>query len=636
MPAIPITGQVFSPEFNPTIDVEKQRQEALLKQEAEKPRTDTLEQPDFSDYMGTAKERLLMLENDWNVEILATQTRRKTRNIEIDVAQLRKSGVIAKDAGMYPPRLIDTNITREMPPFIAYLKQSRRISIFKCVDDPQFNTDMLEGEFTRVCQYDGWELPHYKILDGRAAHGWDLGEVVLDTSKPGHVAIEHVGHDELLFPIDALNIQSCEYITRIYYVTDAQLRQFVKKYGFSPEQTRRVLEKNKNANTPTCKKIRKCMWKNIETGIVWVAWYQLEDCDDWLKAPEPLYLGVDEEVDVPVLVPAVNVGIPSMAPVQSTQKQWQKVYEKSYPYEHLYYYETEERKIFDHKGRVWLDQYKQEMYMAVWTGFINRIVRAENVYACPRNDSPTSADDKIKMTTTELTNGGIYNKALDFFQFPYPDPSVINALQAIDTQNASETNQVAWAVNNRKDSRKTATEIDAATQQNALLNGVQVTLYSVFLRRVYTRVWRIVQSRAKQNKIKFMESLKKQNLEAWNAVLNQEYQIFAAGDVDVIQRQEKLNRKMQFWSVVANTPVAQPFFVSMIKDAFPDEAPMLLQQMQEQQQTTQTIASLGTALAGMAQELQANGQLNPQQQKQVLMLLDNAQKATAQPTATQQ
>lgn len=307
--------------------------------------------------------------------------------------------------------------------------------------------------------------------------------------------------------------------------------------------------------------------------------------------------------------------------------QWQNVYETQYPFEPLFYYETEESKIFDHKGRVWLDEYKQDAQTAVWTGFVNRINRAANVYASPKSNN-TSSDGKPKLLNTELVNGGIYDTPIEFFHFPYPDPSVIGALQALDTQNASETNQVAWAVNNRKDSRKTATEISAAQDQSALLNGVQVTLYSVFLRRVYTRCWRIVQSRAQQGLIKFLEGNERKA-----EILSQEYQVFAAGDVDVIQRQEKLQRKMQFWPVVQGTPIRDDFFASIITDAFPDEAPAWLAKMQMVQQQNSLIAALATALTGVAQL--AQDEIAPQQQQQILQLLSAAQASVGTPQEAQ-
>jgi hypothetical protein len=590
-----------------------------------------LEQEDFSDYNAVALPKLTTLEGDWKAEILATETRRKIRNIDINVRELRRANKIPKDETIIPIRLIDTNINREMPTYISYLKQSRRISIFKDVDDPSRNTETLEAEFTRVCQYDGWELPHYKILDGSRTHGWCFGEVVFDADKPGQVAVEDVEHANLMFPLDALNIQSCEYVTRIYYVTDAQLRGFVKNYGFDPEQTMQLLQKSRQAQTSRCSKIRKCMWKNADDGLVYVAWYCLEDCSDWLKKPEPLFLGVKRQEQVIEQVPTGMLDPVTQQPVTAPQPKlvWKDVYETSYPYEVLYYYETESPKIFDHKGRVWLDQYKQEAAMATWTAYINTLNRSSNVYGSPKQTGQAPTDGKPKLQNIDLVHGGLYDTPIDFWAMPGPSPQVLTALNALDTQNANETGQVAFTVQNREDSRKTATEVAAAQQQNSLINGVQVTLYSVFLRRLYTRIWRIVRSRAQlgieQGGIKFLNNVQ---LEMKQFILSQEYQIFAAGDVDVIQRQEKLQRKMQFWPIIAATPMAQPFFVSMIKDGFPDEAPALIAEMMAAQQQQQVIAGLGTALAGLAKEF--GNQIPQAQQAQILQLLDAAGKSAGQ------
>jgi len=103
---------------------------------------------------------------------------------------------------------------------------------------------------------------------------------------------------------------------------------------------------------------------------------------------------------------------------------------------------------------------------------------------------------------------------------------------------------------------------------------------------------------------------------------------FAAGDVDVVQRQETLMKKKEFWAIVSNTPMAQPFFESMIKDAFPNEAPQLLADMKVAAQQQALISGLGTALAGMAQTFA--GSISPEQQQQLMQLVTAAQSSVQQ------
>ena len=134
----------------------------------------------------------------------------------------------------------------------------------------------------------------------------------------------------------------------------------------------------------------------------------------------------------------------------------------------------------------------------LWTAMINGTVRASNVYASPAQDDGNGG--KLAQAEVDLVHGVVFSKPLNFWSTPYPDPLIIKAAQALDTQTQQETGQVDFAVSNREDSRKTATEVQAANQQQSLLNSVQVSLFSAFLRDVHTAVWPIVQSQALDRK----------------------------------------------------------------------------------------------------------------------------------------
>src|SRR4051812_12742731 len=119
---------------------------------------DTDIQQKMFDY-ATAKTFLKRIVSDWRSEVEDTEARRKTRDVEINVESLKLQKKLDDDETIIPVRVIDTNITREQPPFINYLKNSRRIAIFHSEDDPNTDADNLEQEFTRVSTYNGWETP---------------------------------------------------------------------------------------------------------------------------------------------------------------------------------------------------------------------------------------------------------------------------------------------------------------------------------------------------------------------------------------------------------------------------------------------------------------------------------------------
>src|SRR6266576_3498506 len=74
--------------------------------------------------------------DDWNTEVEDTEVRRKTRKVELDVEGLRQKGDLDEDETIVPVRTIDINIQRELPAYVNYLKNSRRICTFFCLDDP--------------------------------------------------------------------------------------------------------------------------------------------------------------------------------------------------------------------------------------------------------------------------------------------------------------------------------------------------------------------------------------------------------------------------------------------------------------------------------------------------------------------
>ena len=549
-----------------------------------------------------ARTHLKRIIDDWHTEIEDTEVRRKERKVEIDVEGLRQKGDLQEDETIVPIRIIDQNITREQPPYINYLKNSRRISIFDCVSDPEQNTDLLEQAFTKVSTYTSWETPHFKCLDGSQAHGWDAVEVTYDQSKPGNYSIEHIGHDRLLFPRSAIDLQKCPRIIRCYDVTLTQLMKWIGAYGFSKEQVSNI----KKARQETSKenetiRIYKLFFKKDD--VVYVAWFSMENgCNDWLCNPSQFYCGIDEQVTV------VNPLTP-LAP----QTVWQPKPVDLYPIFILPYREMEEQKIVDHKGRAFLDAYKQEALTALWSAFVNGMTRASNVYASPDQEDGTGSSLK-ELNDVKLSPGRILSRPMKFWAPPYPAPIVLTALQHAENENAQETNQVNFASMNREDSRKTAKEISSSEQQQNLLNSVQLTLFSTFIRQVYSFAWLIVQSQALQNKIQFLmvkqESMNQmgQPTTSWTndiATISKVYSIRAAGDVDVIQREELIARMQQDFPLVMQTSLKDQFLMDYIKLKYPDRQEQYMRVLSnsgQMQQLTAMVQRLNTIVNGLLQD----------------------------------
>lgn len=603
---------------------------AVAQQEA------VVEQDELLDFT-TARIHLTRLVDEWRTERDETKLRRAKRDVQVNVEALRQAKKLDEDETIIPVRVIDTNIQREQPAYVNYLKNSRRITTFNSLSNPAQDTQKLELEFTRGMTYIGWETPHYKNVDGAQTHGWDSVEVVVDDTKPLGVAIEHVGHDNLFFPTTSIDIQFALRVIRRYEMTLLQLDKFAKApYLFSAEQIKKLRDARKGSQKET---ETICIYKQSckKDGVVYVSWFSLENgCDDWLKAPVTL--------DLDLIDLATKAGIPVT----------------NYPYFLLPYRETEKPMITEHKGRCYYDENKQEAQTAILSGYVNGLTRAATVFASPAKENGTGAAIK-EIEGITLSGGRILSEPINFWHTDYPDPSVLKALQFFDVSNSQEVNQPSFAANNREDSRKTATEIQAANTQQQLLNSVQLTMFSTFIRQVYNFVWLIVQSKAVAGKISFLQidmptpvinkltgqpaidpatgqpmtEVKRVNNEA---VISQIYDVRAAGDVDVIQRQEKIAQMQQDWPVISLTPLKDMFLQDLIRLKYPDTGEQYSQLLAQQPQLDSLkgiTGRLATIMQGMIeQHPEMLKELPPQQQSDVMQLVQQSL-ALAQPQQQQ-
>lgn len=597
--------------------------------------------------------------DDFSDEIKCSEIRRKMRKLDVDTDTLRQENKLKADETFIPIRVIDTNIKQEEPVTIAYVTQSRRLVIFEPLNIPRgtIDTQDLEMDFTKLMTYVGWQRPIYKSRDGSALHGKDYLEIERDDTKPGKVNLNFLGHENVIYSIDAKgeNLEACDYVIVGYDFTLSKLKQFMDRGFFDEEQSEKLYKyyKDKQINDYATFKIYKKFCKYQDT--VYVAWFcnpgsDGNMCSDWLRPPEKLFFGRRRQeevfVDVPVTIPDTMTGLPIQTRIKQKQLQWVDIYESLYPIKILFYQETEESEICESKGRAWLDGPKQEAQTCLWSNFVNLSTRASNIYASPSNPQGTGAPRKMEL---ELEPGSIYTEPLEFWSPNMPSMDLIRAAQAMDTQTQVETGRVAFAAINNQDSRKTAREIQAAQQQNQLLNSVQVTLFSIFLCEVWNHVWSILQSLALQGEIPFlMQAQDPVSGKYINDVqkLSLDYKLKPAGDVDVIERAELMQRRQEAFPLVTQLPqmVLNPLAVVFAKDyfeeAFPEDSPeyngiidQMVQMAQMAQQQQNQVASLMNILkisaetkqpispadykqleAGMiAQQQQTAAQVQPQQ-----------------------
>ncbi len=575
--------------------------------------TPPLELGSYQDFK-FASPRIKKLTEDWAAIDSETKRLRLLRYIRVDKASLMKDGKFNEGQTYLAIRLTDTNIRQEQPQHVAYLTQSRRSLVFEPKDGVEIDgVAKLEKNFTDKARYVGWQAPYLQVIDGSSHHGWDSIEVVLDVDKPGHFVHEHVGHENLIFDLEAEDINNQELVLRRVKYTSIQLRQNVKKFGFSKEQVSKILASKDGESESQTKDIiydiYKCYYRD-EDNVIYIGWWH-DKCDDWVKEPEMFYLGMNDLAQQPQFDPLNPTVVINDRP---------NLPEVEYPFYLLLYYESENGKITEVRGRGFLDEPAQEAASAVMSGAVNNMVASSQVYGSPENNpGDTKATDVVQLKT--VLKPGLYNKKINFWNMPPPPSHVPQLLQAIVGQNKAETAKVDFAALNRKDSRKTAEEVKTASQEASQLSSVQVVNLSTFIQLVSTREFRIYQNRVLQGKIKV-------NDESLIQLLQQEYNIKSAGDVDVIQRQEKLERMMQAWPVMQKTPAADAFLKNFIRTAFPEDSDTYIKAIDAAEaQGVNLVIGLGAIVQALA--VGPDGKLVPEAAPYGAQLQKLAQEAQA-------
>jgi hypothetical protein len=274
----------------------------------------------------------------------------------------------------------------------------------------------------------------------------------------------------------------------------------------------------------------------------------------------------------------------------------------------------------------------QEAATTLLSALIVSTQRAANYMIVP--DKGADVGVAPKQLNLKIKNGAIWNQKVSFINTPWPESSMFQALDVIWSRNAEASKDIAWAVNNRQDSRKTAAEVQAAQSQSSQLNSTQVLYFSIALREIYRRSWRIIQSQALQGNIQFLLTEQGENdIETIGKI----YRLRTAGDVDYVARQERIAAMRIDWPVIQTTGAAVPFLGEYLKLQYPDIADNLITAIQQQNaaqgaQAAQLVMALSAALqAAVTQDGQLKPEFTADQQKlqelaqQAQQFLQNAQ-----------
>jgi hypothetical protein len=217
---------------------------------------------------------------------------------------------------------------------------------------------------------------------------------------------------------------------------------------------------------------------------------------------------------------------------------------------------------------------------------------------------------------------------MEFTGLPAPDQSIPGAYNLLTTKNMQEAAQVDYATNNRRDTEKTATEIQASENKAAELGSVQVTLRSLFSAAIFGRYFKIWQNRVLKDKITLtdpsvIEALRfipkppqGMPMDAAMPTISPDmvvidYTVRPSGDVDVVARNEKIRKQLELSQILLPVPgVGKELIKDIIRSNFPDESLRYIQAMDQADQQQ----ALLQQLIGLINELTTdeNGKLKPE------------------------
>ena len=552
-----------------------------------------------------------------------TVTNRRLRSNKADVEQMRSAGLLQENQTFIGVRLINQNINQALPPLLSYLKQSPRMATFVPGDN-----SYLDQEFTRVLQYPGWEIPYIEVLDGAELNGIGYMMVKADNTKLGGVSMETIPFNEIVYDRRLKSLQDSpailikHVITAVSFYHWDSFENFDKNSDAYKAIAKRLLSEEVNVIGDDLVIYETFVKVN---GFVYRGWYY-KDSRQWLKQPLPFSNGIEESV------PEINID--PMAMTSEPTYLNKPVHLTYYPIAVKRSEIKENRKHDEAEGRAVEDYHKQEAATTLMTAAVNGCTQAANTMWSPDGANldgvaPAQLQYKIK-------NNAIWKTPMKAFTSPWPDPMIFKGIEAITQQNAMENNQVAWAVNNRKDSRKTATEIEAAQQQQGMLTGTAALVFSIFLRDVLTMTWPIVQSDAKKGSIKFL--IEVSDPAEKEAILSKQYEVKPAGDIDFVEKQQRITNIQQDLPMFQGTPIGQEMMKEYVRLRYPEKYDQW-SKILSQGNDSQLIQGLGQALQAVVTD-EATGQLKPEfaAEAQSFQQLQQAveQRLAQQPNATQQ
>ena len=507
------------------------------------------------------KPQLTAILQEWESrEEIRARKRRELRRDDVNVEEMRRKGELEAHESYIPQRVIDRRIKDEVPSQLNFLQTPERLLIFTDPANPDKSTENLERAFTVHMRYRGWLLPWIKAFDSCDLHGGSALEVRFDPTKPFSCAIDYIRREDLIFPVEADSLQSCEYIMRRYKYMPFELESFIQTYGFDQTAVHKLTDA---AKTGSKRHERISIYKVYRkfNGVVYVFWYS-DRCDNYLKQPTPLELGLYSPKEaISWQGASAAYSQQNMNPMALPPELPAQLPITDYPVFWLPYEIVEDDLLLSSRGRAFRDAADQEVQTELWSAIVNASTLAAGIYGTRVNSMTgevgLSETDSIKPNT-------IIQKETKFWNFPFPSGEILAVATQYGVNSAATNGRVDYAVNNRQDSRKTAREINASQAQQAEITSAAIACQSQTFLDVYALCWEIGRSQV------LIGAITSFNIPIEDLLPT--YRLATAGDTDILTREAKKQVIRETFQYVAGTPIANLFLSYLVETYFPEKS----------------------------------------------------------------
>ena len=470
------------------------------------------------------------------VELEKCLRRRKLREYEVDVEAERSAKRLAVDETKIPIRRIHSSILRIKPQMDAYLTQSKRLLIFKDKTQPGTPCEDLEMAFSEWIRVPGWNSAWEQINDATLLHGGCGGEIVYDPAEPFHSKVQYIPREDLIFNVDATDIQKNHRVIRRFRWCAYELQQYAKEYGFTPVEAKKLYDDNKTKPTEPILVYR--VYVKYD-GIVYVYWYH-PTSQTFLKPPEPLESGLGIENNV-------------------------RTGATTFPLFYNTFMIIEDTPLLKIRGLAYWQLPAQEGETEIITSQVNGAIKASKVYASQEVAPGGMAD----ASQTEPVQGNVVLKApIKYHSPPMPTGEALKIAMFLNTEFSNDTGQVNFAAMNRTDSRKTAREMDVSVEQSSAIGSVFLSPLAKSTTIAFTYQWEIGKAAILRGAIP--------NFPVPPEKVAKDYHTFSAGSVDYVQRQEKKQTLMQLLPQLGSTPFGGALLELLLRNFLPEDAEKLL------------------------------------------------------------